>query len=103
MISEALSREDLRLDGDELVLVDFYSDDCVFCERLAPVLEDVSFELPFVTIIKINCSSVAGISEEFDVFAFPTLKLYRAGEELDSATGFRPADALKTFIAAQLY
>jgi len=103
MITEALAREDLELDGDALVLVDFYSDNCVYCERLAPVLEGVSFELPFVPMVTINCSRVEGVSDEFGVFAFPTLKLFRGGEELDTLTGFRPAEALKAFIAPHLY
>ena len=103
MITEALTREDLSLDGDDLVVVDFYSDDCVFCERLAPVLEDVDFEMPFVSIVKINCSRVEGVSDEFGVYAFPTVKLFRSGQELDSVTGFRPAETLKTFIGDRLY
>jgi len=103
MIIEARSRDELAIDGEGLVLVDFYSDDCVFCERLAPVLEDVDFEMPFLSIVKINCSRVEGIGEEFGIYAFPTVKLFRAGEELDSVTGFRPAETLQSFIADKLY
>lgn len=103
MIIESTTRADLPLDADGLVVIDFYRDDCRFCDLLAPVLEDVAFQVPFATFAKVNCSHVDGVSDEFDVHAFPTTKLFKDGREVDSIVGFAPAEVLVERIGKHLY
>ena len=103
MITEAHTREELPTDQEGLVVIDFYTDDCRFCDMLAVTLDDVEFELPFVPIVKVNCARVEGISEEFDVHMFPTVKLFKDGVEVDSMVGFQPSPELQSAIGAHLY
>lgn len=103
MVTEATSRGELPIDGPELTVVDFYRNDCRFCDMLVPVLDEVEFDVPFAQIVKINCSEVEGIAEEWDIQAFPTIKLFRDGEPVDSITGFVPAPVLAERVSRQLY
>lgn len=103
MITEAATRDELDLSADDLIVVDFYRNDCRFCDMLAPVLDDVAFEFPFARFIKVNCSDIDGLAEEFGILAFPTVKLFRGGVELDSLVGFVPASVLTERIGKRLY
>jgi thioredoxin 1 len=76
------------------VLVDFYSDSCVACKKLAPALGELEeiYENR-LTIYKVNTNFDAELAEANDVTANPTLILYRDGEELDRKVGaLRPAE-----------
>jgi thioredoxin 1 len=103
MIVDALTRDDLRPDLDGVTVVDFFRDDCRFCDMLEPVLESVAFDLPFVTILKINCSDVDGLAEEFNIQMFPTVMLFKDGVQVESIVGFVPATVLVEQISKQLY
>lgn len=103
MITEATTRAELDLHGDELIVVDFYRDDCRFCDMLAPVLDDLAYQFPFTRFLKANCSDIDGLAAEFDILAFPTVKLFREGREIDSLVGFVPAQILAERIGERLY
>lgn len=103
MITEALSRNELPIADAAITVVDFYRDGCRFCDMLAPVLERVEFDFPFVNFVKINCSQVAGVAEEFDVNAFPTLGVFARGQKLDTLVGFVPAEQLGAWVSTHLY
>ncbi len=103
MITEARTRAELPIDQEGVVVVDFYTDDCRFCDMITESFDDVEFDLPFVPIVKINCAQVEGVSDEFDVRMFPTVKVFKDGAEVAHLVGFQPADALRTVIGEHLY
>lgn len=103
MITQASSISDLGTQNPELTVVDFHRNGCHYCDMLAPVLDDLAYDLPFVRICKINCSDVPDAAKEFDVQAFPTVKVFRAGKVLDSIVGFTPLESLRERIGAELY
>jgi thioredoxin 1 len=76
------------------VLVDFYSDSCVACKKLAPVLGDAEDNYEgWLTIYKVNTNFDADLAEEREVTANPTLILFKDGEELDRKVGaLRPVE-----------
>ncbi len=103
MISEATSRAEIPFDTPGLVVVDFYTNDCRFCDMLNAVLEEVEFAVPFVPIVKVNCAEVSGLSDEFDVRMFPTIKLFKDGREMQTLVGFQPSESLQAAIGEHLY
>ena len=68
------------LSADTLVLADFYSDSCIPCKRLSPVL----FELK---IAKINVNFDSELASEYEVQAAPTLVFFKNGEEKERLRG----------------
>ncbi len=64
-----------------VLLADFYSDSCIPCKRIAPILAELEEEIPDVRFVKINVAYEEELTEKFDVMASPTLILFRNGEE----------------------
>lgn len=99
-MAERLGRDDF--DGavkSGTVLVDFYSDSCVPCKKLNPVLGDLEDEHEDeIKVFKVNVNFDAEIAEKYRVLSTPTLVLFKGGEESDRKTGFQSLDALEDWL-----
>ena len=63
------------------VLVDFWAPWCVYCKRLAPVLDRLSDKLASqVAVAKINIDEQPELAQQFDVSVIPTLYLFQEGQ-----------------------
>lgn len=84
-----LFNEVLKGTTNEFVLVDFYGSDCVKCETLARVLDDLSTSLaPNLPIKKVFLESPhteSGV--RFGLRGIPTLILFKSGEPIEQRTG----------------
>ena len=70
------------------VLVDFYSDSCVPCKRLSPVLAEIEEQYAdSLKVVKININFDAELVEKYEIQAAPTLILFKNGEEIDRLRG----------------
>ena len=70
------------------VLADFYSDSCVPCKRLSPLLAEVEEEnADSLKVVKINVNFDTELAEKYKVQAAPTLILFKNGEEIDRLLG----------------
>lgn len=70
------------------VLVDFYSDSCVPCKRLSPVLAEIEEESKgSLKVVKVNINFDGGLAEKYEVQAAPTLILFRSGREVSRLRG----------------
>lgn len=80
--------EEAVLKAELPVLVDFYSDSCVACKKLAPVLAGAEDDYEGkVLVYKVNTSFESELAEKYNVFSNPTLILFKGGEEVDRKTG----------------
>lgn len=84
-------------------IVDFYSDTCGPCKMLAPVLEKLESELPFINVIKVNISTYPAYAQEFDVHAVPTILFLNEGELKERALGFMTEAQIREKISEHLY
>ena len=76
------------LKSDVPVLADFYSDSCVPCKRLSPVLADIEDEYSDrLKVVKININFDAELAEKYEVQAAPTLILFKNGRETTRLRG----------------
>ena len=93
--------DDKVLNNPLPVLVDFYSDSCVPCKRLAPVLGTVEDEKAGeLAVYKVNINFDADAAEKYEVSAAPTLVLFKDGKEKARHTGVFKKDDLISFIEA---
>jgi|GEM_PF-4509622 len=67
----------------EMVILDFYTDWCPPCKRLAPMLVAASKLITDVTFVKINAETFAKISQQFSIRHYPTLICLRNGVKID--------------------
>lgn len=64
------------------VLADFYSDSCVPCKRMSPVLAELEETYPdTLKLVKININFDGELAEKYEVQAAPTLIFFKDGEE----------------------
>jgi len=91
------------LDSEIPVLVDFYSDSCVACKKLAPVLceleEDYEGKL---NIYKVNTNYEGDLAKEFNILSNPTLVLFKDGKDIDKQIGAKDYDDLSDWIDSNI-
>ena len=64
------------------VLVEFYSDSCVPCKQMAPILGDLEDEYEDkLKIVKVNVNFDLQLAEDHMVMGSPTFLLFKNGEE----------------------
>ena len=71
------------------VIADFYSDSCVPCKRISPVLSEIEKENEDVKLVKININFDGDVAGEYGVSSAPTLIFFKDGEEKSRSTGFK--------------
>lgn len=73
---------------DKLVLVDFYSDSCVPCKRMSPILAELEETYPDkLAVGKVNIAYEDALVETYEVSAAPTLVFFKDGKEVTRLTG----------------
>lgn len=75
------------------VLVDFYSDSCVACKKLAP---------DKIKVYKVNTNFDVELAEQYEVQANPTLILFKDGQAKDRKTGALKQAELNSWIEGLL-
>lgn len=78
-----------------LVMVEFYADWCVHCQRMKPVVQEFKEGMKeFVQVITINVDENKELVESYNVESTPTFILMRNGEQLWRQSGELPLDRL---------
>ena len=76
------------LKSEKPVLADFYSDSCIPCKMLSPVLSQVESEYQDrIKVAKINVNFNSELTEKYGVQAAPTLVFFKNGEEIERLRG----------------
>lgn len=94
---EAVDFQEAIASKDGLVLVDFWATWCPPCLKLAPELEQLAAEYPGqVTIIKVDVDQASEIAQSYEVSSIPDVRVFKAGEQIDTMVGFQTADAISS-------
>lgn len=89
--------------SDIPVLVDFYSDGCIPCRRIAPLLSKAEAEYENkLKFAKVNIGMNPDLIAEYGIEAAPTLILLNDAKEVNRHIGIADADTLKEFIESIL-
>ncbi|MEI6049970.1 MAG: thioredoxin [Bacteroidota bacterium] len=80
---------------NRLVLVDFWAAWCAPCRMMAPVLNDVSSELPADSYVgKVDIEQYPSLAQKFQVRNIPTLILLKNGKEINRFVGIKNKEFL---------
>lgn len=105
-MAERINQSDFQgkvLEISGLVLVDFYSDNCVPCKKLAPALGELEEEHEGeLKVYKVNTNYDEGIAAQYGVMGTPTLLLFRDGQIADRKVGALSQDDLFEWVESYM-
>lgn len=83
------------IENHDLVLANFYAPWCRYSKALAPEFEAAASDLkPLqVPLVKVDCTVESNICDDYDVRAYPTLKVFRGPDSYRRFSGNRQADS----------
>ncbi|KAJ8000197.1 hypothetical protein DPEC_G00202340 [Dallia pectoralis] len=86
----------------ETMLVKFYAPWCGHCKKLAPDFEAAATRLKgTVPLAKVDCTVSTEICGRFGVTGYPTLKIFRNGQDSSPYDGPRSADGIVSYMKKQ--
>lgn len=81
------------------VLADFYSETCVPCRRMMPVLEELEAELGNgIKAVKIDVARNGELADKYGVRAVPTFVMFKNGRETARIVGAVPKSQLAELV-----
>lgn len=93
-IGSAEDFERVVLDAERPVLVDFYSNSCPPCRRLAPTIEKLAEEYKDRAVVcKVNVDRVPPLAGRYGIQGIPAVLFFVRGEPVKRLVGLRPQDA----------
>lgn len=105
-MAQRISQADFKekvLEAELPVVVDFYSDSCVACKKLAPVLGGAEDDYEDrLLIFKVNTGFDAQLASEYEIMSNPTLVFFKNGKETDRKVGFLNPKELSAWIDGNL-
>ena len=82
--------QEVVLNSDKPVLVDFWASWCGPCRMVAPILEEIANERSDVKVCKINVDEEPELAGRYNVMSIPTLLVMKDGQVVNQAVGARP-------------
>ena len=92
------SFQEVVLNSDKPVLVDFWAVWCGPCRMLGPIVEEIAEEKSEVKVCKVNVDEQPELAVKFRVMSIPTLILVKDGVEADRAVGSRSKGEILAFL-----
>uniref|UniRef100_A0A8C1W7E8 Protein disulfide-isomerase A3 n=1 Tax=Cyprinus carpio TaxID=7962 RepID=A0A8C1W7E8_CYPCA len=93
---------DSKIGDHDLILVEFFAPWCGHCKRLAPEYEAAATRLKgIVPLAKVDCTANSNVCGKYGVSGYPTLKIFRDGEDSGGYDGPRTADGIVSHLKKQ--
>ena len=90
--------QEVVLQAQGRVLVDFWATWCGPCQKIAPEIEALAEENEHIVVGKIDVDQEMELAIQFGVTSIPTLVLMEKGEKVGQLIGYRPKEDILKFI-----
>ena len=88
--------DDLVINSDKPVLVDFWAPWCGPCRRVAPLVEELAGEYEGrVGFVKVNTDENQNLAAKYGIMSIPTLLVFKGGQPVGQIVGARPKSDIK--------
>ena len=97
------SFQEVVLQSDKPVLVDFWAPWCPPCRMLSPVIEQLHNEFEGKAVVaKVDVDNNQQVSLEYGIRSIPTLLIFKNGEVVDKIVGLSPKEVIAEKLSAHL-
>ena len=90
--------QEVVLNSDKPVLVDFWASWCGPCRMVAPILEEIANERSDVKVCKVNVDEEPELASRYNVMSIPTLMVVKEGQVVNQAVGARPKSQILSLL-----
>ncbi len=89
--------DELVLQADKPVLVDFWATWCMPCRMLGPTIEELAEEAEGRAYVgKVNVDEEGELAMKYGVRSIPTLIIFRDGKEVERMVGVQDKEDIET-------
>ena len=86
--------QEVVLNSDKTVLLDFWASWCGPCRMIAPALEEIAAEREDVLVCKVNVDEESELAMQFGVTSIPLLVVMEDGKIINQSVGVKPKSAI---------
>lgn len=95
--------QELVLNSDKPVLVDFWAVWCGPCRMLGPIVEEVATDFEGKALVgKVDVDNNQEVSMQYGIRNIPTVLIFKNGEVVDKLVGVSPKEVIAEKLSAHL-
>lgn len=95
--------EELVLNSDKPVVLDFWAEWCGPCRMVGPIIEEMATEYDGKAVIgKVDVDNNPEVSMKFGIRNIPTILFFKNGQVVDKQVGAVPKNVLAQKLEAQM-